>query len=79
MTYICVSELEIIGSDDGLSAPSQYLNWCWDITNLTIGNSLQWNVDMNWYIFVQGNSFENVVCEMVAILFSLIVLTHILV
>ena len=29
---------------------------------------LQWNFDQNLYIFIQENTFENVVCEMAAIL-----------
>ena len=33
-----------------------------------IGNKLQWNLNHNQYIFIQENAFENVVCEMVAIL-----------
>ena len=38
VTHICVSELTIIGSDNGYSpvlAPSHYLNQCWNIINST--------------------------------------------
>ena len=31
-------------------------------------NKRQWNFDENWYIFIQENAFENVVCETVSIL-----------
>ena len=34
VTHICVSELTIIGSDNGM-APSHYLNQCWNILNWT--------------------------------------------
>ena len=46
MTHICVGNLTTIGSDNGLSAPSHYLNQCWNIVNCTPRNKLQWNV--NW-------------------------------
>ena len=29
---------------------------------------IQWNINQNLYIFIQENTFENVVCEMFAIL-----------
>ena len=50
------------------SAPSHYLNQCWNIVNWTIGNKLQWNFNRNWYIFIQENAFQSVVWEMSAIL-----------
>ena len=50
------------------SAPSHYLNQCWNIVNWTIGNKLQWNSNRNSNIFIQENAFESVVCEMAAIL-----------
>ena len=68
VTHICVGNLTIIGSDSGLSAPSHYLNQCWNIVNWTPRNKLQWNVYRNSYIFIQENPFENVVWKMVAIL-----------
>ena len=49
-------------------APCHYLNQCWNIIDWTIRNKLQWNFDQNSYIFIQENAFENVVCEMAAIL-----------
>ena len=36
--------------------------------NLTPRNIVQWNQNRNLYIFIQENAFENVVCEMAAIL-----------
>ena len=48
--------------------PSQSLNQCWNIVNLTLGNKLPWNVNLNSYIFIQENLFENVVRKMAIIL-----------
>ena len=33
-----------------------------------LGNKLQWNFNWNSYIFIQENAFDNLVCEMAAIL-----------
>ena len=70
VTHTCVSTLTIIGSDNGLSpawsAPSHYLNQCWNIVNWTLRNKLQWNFNRNSNIFIQ-NAFENAVCEMASI------------
>ena len=68
VTHICVSKVNIIGSDNGLSAPSHYLNHCWNIVNRTLRNKLQWNFNQNLYIFIQENAFDNVVCKIGAIL-----------
>ena len=44
-----------------------YLNqWC-NIVNWTLGNKLQWNLNRNSNIFIEENTFENVVCEMLFI------------
>ena len=51
----------------GWSAPSHYLNQCWNIVNWNLTNKLQLNLKRNSYIFIQENAFENV-CEMAAIL-----------
>ena len=48
--------------------PSHYLNQCWNIVNWTPGNKLQWNLNRNLYIFIQENTYENGVYEMVSIL-----------
>ena len=49
-------------------APSNYLNQCLLIFYQTPGNKFQWNLNRNSIIFIQRNVFENVVCEMAAIL-----------
>ena len=71
VTHICVSQLTIIGSDNGLvawPAPSHYLNQCWNIVNKTLRNKLQWIFSRNYNISIQENVFESVVCEKAAIL-----------
>ena len=50
------------------TAPSHYLNQCWNIVNWTLRNKLQWNLNRNKYIFIQQNAFENVVWKLLAIL-----------
>ena len=50
------------------SSPSHYLNQWWVIVNWTPVNKLQWNSNQNTKFFINENRFENVVCEMVAIL-----------
>ena len=54
-----------------LVVPSHYLNQCWNIVNWTLENKHQWNLNRNSYIFIQENAFENIICEMVAILYRL--------
>ena len=49
------------------TAPSHYLNQSWNIVNWTLGNKLQWNCNRNSNIFIEENTFENVVCEMLFI------------
>ena len=71
--HICVSNLTIIGSDNGLSPDRrQALTWtnAEFIVNWTHRNKLQSNLNSNSNIFIQENAFENVICQMVAI-FSL--------
>ena len=58
--HICISKLTIIGSENGL-VTSHYLNQWWNIVNRTLGNKLQWNLNQNLYILIQGNALENVV------------------
>ena len=41
---------------------------CWNIINWTLSNKLQWNFNRNSCIFIQENSFENVVWNMATIL-----------
>ena len=54
--HICMSKL------------SQYMNQCCHIVYWILRSKLQWNYNRNSYIFIQENVFENVVCEIVAIL-----------
>ena len=56
------------------SAPSHYLNQCWNIVNWTLGNQLQCNCNPNSNIFIQENAFKNVGCEMAFICLGLNVL-----
>ena len=49
------------------SAPSHYLNQCWNINNWTLRNKLQWNLNQNLWIFIQENPFETVVQKMAAV------------
>ena len=71
MTYICISELGHQWFRYWLvacSAPSHYLNQCWFIVNWTLAKISQGNLNWNTITFVQENAFENVVCEIAAIL-----------
>ena len=69
VTHLCVSKLNIIGSDNGLSPLySHYLNQCWNIVNWDPGNKLQWNINQNSWIFIKENPSQNVVWKMAAIL-----------
>ena len=67
VTHICVGELTIIGSDNGLS-PERRQAIIWTNAGiLLIGNKPQWNYKRNSNIFNKENTFENVVCEMLLI------------
>ena len=73
--HIYASNLTNIGSDNGLSpGRRQAIIWsrdrsnCWDIVNRTPRNKLQWNLNPNPNIFIEENTFDNVVCEIPAIL-----------
>ena len=74
MTHICVGNLTIIGSDNVLSpGRREAIIWTNDGILLIrplyiIRNKLQWNCNRNSNIFIQDNAFENIVCEMAAIL-----------
>ena len=65
MTHICVGNLTLIGSDNGLSLDRRQ---CWNIVNWTHRNKLQWNVNRNSYIFIQEKALESVVWEITAIM-----------
>ena len=67
VTYICVSKLTIIGSDNGLSSGRrQAIFWTSNIVNWTLTIKLQWNLNRNFYIFIHENAFENAVWKMAA-------------
>ena len=48
--------------------PSNNLNQCCLIVNWTLRNKRQWNLNQNTKFFIPENVFENVICEMAAIL-----------
>ena len=50
------------------STASYYQNQSWRIVNWILRNKLQWNSNQNTKLFFQENAFENVVCEIAAIL-----------
>ena len=45
----------------------QRLNQCWNIVNWTLRDKPHWNFNYNWHIFIQENTFENVICQMASI------------
>ena len=59
LTHICVSKLKSLVHIMAcqLVPPSHYLNQCWNIINLTLRNTFQWNFIWNSYIFIQ-NAFK---------------------
>ena len=64
VTRIYVRSLTISGSDYCLS-PSRHQAIFWTNAGILfmkrLGNNLQWNLNLNLYIFIQENAFENVV------------------
>ena len=70
MTHMCVGELTIIGSDNGLS-PGRCQAIIWTNAGILLIRCLGKNsVKFKWnpYIFIQENAIENVVWKMAAIL-----------
>ena len=37
------------------------------LVKVATGNKLQWNLNQNWYIYIQENVFENIVWKMATI------------
>ena len=71
MTHIRVSNLTIIGSNNGLSPNRRQAIICTNIGMLLIrpiGTHLSEFFYRNSFILIQENAFENVVCEMATIL-----------
>ena len=70
VTHICVGNLTIIGSDNGLS-PGQHQAIIWTNAGILLIGPMGTNLSEIWseisYIFIQYNALENVVCQMVAI------------
>ena len=77
MTHICLSKLDIIGSDKGLS-PEQRQAIIWTNAGILSIRHLRTNFSQILIkfsnIFIQENAFENAVCEIAAIFLGLIVL-----
>ena len=76
MTHICVGNLTIIGSDNGLSLDRrQAINWTNAgillIEHLGINFSGILAFSRNYNIFIQENVFKSVVCEITAICLGL--------
>ena len=71
VTHICVSNLTIIGSDNGLS-PDRRQAIIWTNSGILLTGPLGTNFSeiliQNSKSFIQENAFESVVCEMAAIL-----------
>ena len=72
MTHICIGNLTIIGSDNGLSSGQhQAIAWT-NVGILLIGplgtNFSEMLFSQNSNIFIQENALQNVVCEMASIL-----------
>ena len=67
MTHICVGNLTIIGSDNGLS-PDRRQAIIWTSAGMLLIGPLGTN-------FIEENALENVVCEMASICLGLNVLT----
>ena len=67
VTHICVSKLAIIGSDNGLS-PERRQDIIWTNAGILLIGPLGTNFSeillKNSNIFIEENTFENVVCEM---------------
>ena len=50
------------------SAPSHYLYQYWVIVNGILKNKLHWNLNQNTSLSIHENAYENIVCEIAAIL-----------
>ena len=71
VTHICIGNLTIIVSDNGL-APDRRQAIIWTNAGILLIGPLGGNVteisDRNSDIFIQANAFESIVCEMAAML-----------
>ena len=66
VTHICVGDLTIIGSDNGLT-PGQHQSTIWTNAGILLIRTLG-NLKRNSYTPIKENAFENVVWKMAAIL-----------
>ena len=61
VTHICVGNLNIIGSNNGLS-PGRRQAIIWTNAGILLirplGTNIQWNLDRNSYIFIQEKAFK---------------------
>ena len=67
VTLICLSNLTIIGSGNGLS-PGRCHAITWTHAGILLTDKLQWNFNQISYIFIQASAFEKVFCKMADIL-----------
>ena len=69
-THICVGNLSIIGPDNGLSPGRRQsiISTNARILFMVPWGTNRWNFNRSSSIFIQENTFENVVCEMASIL-----------
>ena len=72
VTHICVGNQTTIGSDNGLS-PDRRQAIIWTITGILLIGPLGTNfseisIEINLYIVIQANAFQNIVWKMAAIL-----------
>ena len=68
--HICIGNLTIIGSDNGL-APTRWQAIIWTndgVLFVPLETNLEWIFNRISYIFIQENAFEKVVCKTAAIL-----------
>ena len=66
LNFVSRNLINLLRPSDAWTVPSHYLNQWWNIVNWNLRNKLHWN--LNSYIFIQENAFQNIVCEMAAIL-----------
>ena len=65
--YMSVNWVSIVSSNGLPPVRRQAITWT-NAVNCNLRDKLQWNSNHNTKLFIQENVFENVICEMVAIL-----------
>ena len=68
VTNICVSNLPIIGLNNGLSWVGHNQTQCRNVINWTLGNKLHYDFNLISSIFSQENAFESTICKKAPIL-----------